>query len=193
MSKVSTRDKILNSVFKEVYAKGYNGTSTSMILKDCHIPKGSLYHYFPSKKEMVLAVIREVITPKMESFFHFDTNDDKNIMDSIIDTIKTVANNDMLISYGCPLHRLNQEMSSIDKDFEDELNIVYEGIKHNLKIILDIAVKKSQISAVNTDSLTEFIIASLWGSISLSPKQSSKERFLETIDHLLSYLNSLKK
>jgi TetR/AcrR family transcriptional repressor of nem operon len=46
-----------------VYTNGYNGTSMSMILEECNIPKGSLYHYFKSKKEMVLAVIKERLAP----------------------------------------------------------------------------------------------------------------------------------
>ncbi|MEA2099688.1 MAG: TetR/AcrR family transcriptional regulator, partial [Campylobacterota bacterium] len=51
-TKQPTREKILDAVFALVYVNGYNGTSMAMILKECGIPKGSLYHYFKSKKEM---------------------------------------------------------------------------------------------------------------------------------------------
>jgi len=50
MTKITTKDKILDTTFMLVYKYGYNGTSTSMILKECNIPKGSLYHHFNSKK-----------------------------------------------------------------------------------------------------------------------------------------------
>lgn len=192
MSEKSTRDKILDSVFKEVYAKGYNGTSTAMILKDCNIPKGSLYHYFPSKKEMVLAVIRERMKPKIKNFFHFEVTK-KSAIETIIATLKDISNNSMLISYGCPLNRLNQEMSSIDIDFEKELNSLYEEIRDSFKSLLDRAIKNGEISNIDTNSLAEFIIASVWGAISLSPQNSSKDRFLQTIEHLISYINILKK
>ncbi|WP_256444116.1 TetR/AcrR family transcriptional regulator [Sulfurovum mangrovi] len=43
-----TREKILDVVFELVYMHGYNGTSMSMILKSCDIPKGSLYQSIES-------------------------------------------------------------------------------------------------------------------------------------------------
>ncbi|MCF6340321.1 MAG: TetR/AcrR family transcriptional regulator [Sulfurimonas sp.] len=48
--KQSTRNKILDTVFTLVHIHEYNGTSMSMVLKKCGIPKGSLYHCFESKK-----------------------------------------------------------------------------------------------------------------------------------------------
>ncbi len=39
------------------------------MLKECNIPKVSLYYYFKSKKELVLAMIKERLAPKMDSFF----------------------------------------------------------------------------------------------------------------------------
>lgn len=68
-----TREKILDVVYALVYIHGYNGTSMSMILKECGIPKGSLYHFFTSKKEMVLAVLKERISPKMDEFYQLGT------------------------------------------------------------------------------------------------------------------------
>jgi len=63
MKKTSTREKILNSAYKLFYKKGFNGTSIDDILKDAQLNKGSLYHIFKSKKEVLLAVIEEKIAP----------------------------------------------------------------------------------------------------------------------------------
>ncbi len=38
-----------------------------MILKE--YGKGSLYHYFKSKKTMVLAVVKECLAPRMDEFY----------------------------------------------------------------------------------------------------------------------------
>lgn len=65
----STREKILDAVFKLVYIHGYNGTSMSMIIEATKLPKGSLYHHFKSKKDMVLAVIKEKLYPRMDEFY----------------------------------------------------------------------------------------------------------------------------
>jgi len=184
-----TREKILDAVFKLVYINGYNGTSMAMILKECSIPKGSLYHFFKSKKEMVLAVVRERIAPRMDEFYALDEVVGENGVDTIITAMLRVTKKDVLVSYGCPLNRLNQEMSPVDADFEVAINTIYEKLK--AKIVLLLENSKLQ-ERVDSSSLAEFIIAGVWGALSLSPEQSSKKRYLSSINHLIIYLKSLK-
>ena len=190
MKNQPTREKILNAVFKLVYINGYNGTSMAMILKECTIPKGSLYHFFKSKKEMVLAVVKERIAPRMDEFYLLDEVEGEHGMDTIIASILGVAKKDVLVSYGCPLNRLNQEMSPVDADFEVEINAVYEKIKAKIFRLLE---NSSLQESVENSSLAEYIIAGVWGALSLSPEQSSKKRYLESVNHLIIYLKSLKK
>ncbi len=187
--KQSTREKILDVVFMLVYVNGYNGTSMSMILKECAIPKGSLYHYFKSKKEMVLAVINERLAPRMDDFYSFSNNENRHSVDILIDTIIKISQKEQLIKYGCPMNRLNQEMSSIDKDFESAITQIYNHIKEKIVLLLDQTNLKKDI---NIEELSEFVIASVWGALSLSPAQSSKERYLNTVSYLIDYLESLK-
>jgi len=188
-SKQSTRDKILDAVFTLVYINGYNGTSMSMILKECDIPKGSLYHYFKSKKEMLLAVLKERISPKMDEFYELKKVDNENGISTIINNILKISQKDVLVQYGCPLNRLNQEMSPIDKNFEFEINIIYENTKNKIKSLLEDSILNQDI---DKDSLSEFIVTTVWGNLSLSPNQSSKDRYLKSIKHLINYLESLK-
>ncbi len=187
--KQSTREEILDAIFMLVYTNGYNGTSMSMILKECGIPKGSLYHYFKSKKEMVLAVIKERLAPRMDDFYSFSNTENKHSIDILIDTIIKISQKEQLIKYGCPLNRLNQEMSSIDKDFESAITQIYSHIKEKIILLLHKSYIKKDI---NIEELSEFIIASVWGALSLSPTQSSKERYLGTVFYLTDYLKSLK-
>jgi len=190
MSGESTREKILDAVFKLVYINGYNGTSMSMILKECGIPKGSLYHYFKSKKELVLHVLRERLAPRMDDFYALDVVTNEDSLNAIIDAILRVAQKEELLLYGCPLNRLNQEMSPLDKDFEQEITKIYEKLKLKIKNVLDNSKLKSNI---DTAEIAAFIITTVWGSLSLSPSNSSKEQYLNSVKHLINYLKSLKK
>jgi len=159
----------------------------SMILKKCEIPKGSLYHYFKSKKEMVLAVIEERLTPRMDAFYDFTNDENEHPIDVLIEAIKKVATKEQLILYGCPLNRLNQEMSPIDKDFETAITPIYEHVKSKIIILLNDANLQ-----IDTNILAEFVIATVWGALSLSPQQSSKERYLDTVTPLINYLSAQK-
>jgi TetR/AcrR family transcriptional repressor of nem operon len=184
-----TREKILDAIFKLVYINGYNGTSMSMILKECGVPKGSLYHFFKSKKEMVMAVVKERIAPRMDEFYALDEVEGKDGLDTVIIAILQVSEKEILIKNGCPLNRLNQELSPVDKDFEIAINSIYEKIK--LKIV-NVLQNDLTMKEIDRGSLAEFIIASVWGALSLSSTHSSKERYLTTVKHLIHYLKSLK-
>jgi len=190
IQKQSTREKILDIVFMLVYTNGYNGTSISMILKECEIPKGSLYHHFKSKQDIVLAVIKERLFPKMDDFYDFSNPKNKHSVDVLINSINNIAKKELLIKYGCPLNRLNQEMSPIDKEFENAITPIYDHIKEKIiSLLKDTDFKTS----INLENLSEYVIASVWGALSLSPTQSSKERYLNTVSFLISYLKFIKK
>ena len=49
----SSRDKLLDVTFNEVYKYGYCGAATANILKKAGVPRGSMYHHFESKKALV--------------------------------------------------------------------------------------------------------------------------------------------
>jgi TetR/AcrR family transcriptional repressor of nem operon len=143
-----------------------------MILKECGIPKGSLYHHFKSKKEMVLAVIQERLSPNMEEFYELDVQEGDDGIEILVNALLKVTQKENLLLYGCPLNRLNQEMSPIDKDFETAINSIYEKIKIQIKDVLEYASLEENI---DKDSLASFIITTVWGALSLSPSNSSKE------------------
>jgi TetR/AcrR family transcriptional repressor of nem operon len=193
MIKKQTRDLILDVTFSIIYQHGYNATGISAILKECNIPKGSLYHYFKSKKELVLAMIKERLSPKMDMFFSHEKDDSKSSIDLIIETIEKISNNENLVKYNCPLNRLNIELSNSDKDFEKELNKIFVNIQNRINILLNKSIKNNEIKQTDINSLSEFIITSTWGALSLSSEQSSQERFNHNINHLKQYLKSLKR
>lgn len=100
-----SREKLLDAAFMEVYKNGYHGASTASILKNAGVPKGSMYHFFNSKKDLVLTAVEERIFPKMDVFFDFTVNEDKNIFQTIECIFERMSGHPFLIKNGCPLIR----------------------------------------------------------------------------------------
>jgi hypothetical protein len=125
----------------------------------------------------------------MEQFYELDVQEGDDGIEILVNAILKVAQKENLLLYGCPLNRLNQEMSPIDKDFETAINSIYEKIKIEIKDVLEYASLKEDI---DKDFLASFIITTVWGVLSLSPSNSSKEQYLNSVKHLINYLNSLQ-
>lgn len=186
----ATRTKLLDAAFQEVYKNGYHGAATAAILKRANLPKGSMYHLFDSKKELVLAVIRERIFPKMDQFFDFSCQENGTVYQSIQETFRKMGGHEMLVTNGCPMHRLMVEMAPLDTDFDVLLNRHFEHFVDQLEALLTVGVKAQEFRPFDTRTFAQFIIMSTWGALSMSPSLSSKESFLQHTDLLLELLKS---
>lgn len=60
------RELILNEAKKMLYNEGYSRVSIRRIAKECGIAVGTIYNYFPTKKDMII----EMMTSYWEEFFY---------------------------------------------------------------------------------------------------------------------------
>jgi len=176
--KKSSRDKLLDVTFEEVYRYGYNGAGTATILKKAGVPKGSMYHHFSSKKGMVLCMIEERLIPKVRDFFAFKVKKDTRGLEILEQTFKKISKNKMLITYGCPLHRLMFEMNALDEDIAKACEEEFVHLSDALAKVLAFGMKDGSIKKGNSQEMASFIIASSWGWLSRPIGASSSEQFL---------------
>ena len=192
MQKKNTRTKLLNAAFLEVYINGYHGASTANILKKSKVPKGSMYHFFNSKKGLILSVVEENIFPKMDDFFDFTQKDGENIFESFERVFKKMSAHKLIITHGCPIHRLLVEMAPLDKEFDEILKKIFTKFVTKINVLLQNAIKNKELIPFDTKATARFFITSTWGEISLPPSLSSKESFFKNSRFFLFILNSYK-
>jgi len=189
----STREKLLDITFDEIYTNGYSSTSVGTILKKASVPKGSMYHHFDSKKSLVIAMIKERLYPKMDLFFNYKKQENVSVYKSFENTILVISKNKKLVLYGCPLHRLMVELSSVDNDFDKLLLFKYEEMLDGVKSLLEIGITIKEFNpSLDSTKFAEFFISSIWGVLSLSPTISSSKSLISHSRFILNILNSYK-
>ena len=57
MSKVATRDRILQAALAVFAEKGYHRAAVDDIVRASHTSKGAVYHHFPNKEALFLALV----------------------------------------------------------------------------------------------------------------------------------------
>ena len=190
MSKITNRDKLLDATFREVYMYGYAGSSTANILKIAAVPKGSMYHHFASKKEMVVAMIKERLVPKVREDFLIEINDDSRGLEIIEYLFKKISKNRMLVKHGCPLHKLMFEMGSLDDEITELCYTEYLYMCDNFSKVIELGIRQKTIKDIDSYSLAQHIITASWGALSIPPKYASKEQFLKDTNHILEYIKA---
>jgi TetR/AcrR family transcriptional repressor of nem operon len=181
----SSRDRLLDVTFQEVYMYGYCGAATATILKKANVPRGSMYHHFASKKALVLAMIEERLVPKVREFFDFEMQKESSALEIIEYAIAKIANNKMLIEHGCPLHRLMFEMGGLDEDIAKACEAEFEHLIANYTKVLEYGIKRGEMREMDAKAFAEFFIASIWGLLSRTPQSSSKKQFLKDVEFIM--------
>lgn len=187
----TSREKLLDIAFNEIYHNGYTATSVDKILKEANMNKGSMYHFFKSKKELGLAVITERVNDYIVDKYGTLLKYEEHICDEMMNLIKNRNNFDF--NCGCKLNNLMQELSPIDKDFKEALEIVYLKFENIIEQVLDKAVAKNEIVHNDTKALSMFVVASIEGCLGTAKKSQDGSYFQTCISQLELLLNSLKK
>lgn len=187
-AKKDTKDLLLEITFDEVYTFGYQGASVLKILEKAGLNKGSLYHYFKNKKEMVLEAVdiksKEIFGQKYKSIVDGDAPYLGNFEKMLIESY------DLVSQRGCPLANLIQEMSNHDKDFEVLLKKLYEGLRNVIEDIIIKAMENNELFSKDTKELSLFMLSNIEGNILTAKAFKDKNIYEKTIKYLFK---SIKK
>jgi len=180
MKKISTREKILKSAFLLFYEKGFNGTSIDDILKDAGLNKGSLYHLFKSKKEVLLAVIQEKIAYNLEQKYK-DIDTVEQPLKHLEKKLLTTDSFDF--KHGCALNNLVQEMSPVDADIAKALLKVY----HDLEYSYFLALRDEEMDDAKKKALSKMMVATVEGAIMAAKAKQDKAPYIEIIKQMFQH------
>ncbi|RXJ65527.1 TetR family transcriptional regulator [Halarcobacter ebronensis] len=186
-----TREKLIDVAYEEIYEFGYYATSVDKILKKANMNKGSMYHFFKSKKELGLAVINERIKKYTSDKYTKLTECEKNIIDELLKLLRKRDSFDFKL--GCKINNLVQELSPKDDDFKKALEQVYLLFESLIEKTLENAVKAGEIEYEDTRKLAIYVVASIEGCLITAKKSQDGQMFYDCLSQLEFFLNSLKK
>lgn len=188
---MTTKEKLLQVTFNEIYENGYYSTSVDRILKKANMNKGSMYHFFKSKKELVLGVIDVHVYGYIDKKYSVILDVEENYIDSIFKVLKNTDSFNFI--YGCRLNSLVQELSHQDEDFKVALEKVFFRFEEIFEIALTKAYEKGEIEHPNIKQLAIYVVASIEGCLSTGKKSQDGCVFNNCILQLEHYLNQIRK
>ena len=190
-----TRKKMLEAAFAEIHKNGFQAASLSQILAETGLTKGALYHYFPDKKALGLAVVEEVIRPSMAAMMFaplLETERPLAALQALLQS-KAAINEPTMVMLGCPLNNLMQEMSPVDETFRVRLNALFQDWVDVVAAALKRGQKVGEVRPdVAADETAFFIVSALEGCIGMSKNTQSVSAFRGCLKQLGSYLETLK-
>src|SRR3954447_24426814 len=108
----TTRDRLIGAALRLFAEKGYAATSIADVLREAGANSGSLYHFFPGKQELLLAVLeayRDGIGPMLlEPAWKGVDDPIERIFALLARYRQSIVSTDC--SYGCPIGSLALEI-----------------------------------------------------------------------------------
>ncbi|MGB9128106.1 MAG: TetR/AcrR family transcriptional regulator [Thiobacillus sp.] len=191
-----TRQTLLEAAFAEIHRNGFQAASITQILADTGLTKGALYHHFPDKKALGLAVVEEVIRPRLAAMMFeplADTRQPLAAMQALL-TAKAAEDDPMVVTLGCPLNNLMQEMSPVDESFRQRLNEVFEA----WVAVVAAALKRGKTAGevrrdVDAEATAFFIVSALEGCVGMSKNTQSVAAYRSCLAQLGRFLDTLRE
>lgn len=189
-----TRDKILQSAFCEIHRQGFQAASLANILQDTGLTKGALYHHFPTKQALGLAVIEEVIKGRLEELIFKPLRESERPVEMLLEIIATINKkvpSDFIV-LGCPLNNLMQEMSALDELFQEQLGGVLGVWQKTVEDALKRGKKQGTIRAdVDYKAAALFVVSAWEGCIGVAKNMQSPRAFEICMKQLHGYVRNL--
>ena len=163
-----TRERIIAAGAEIIHRKGYNNTGIQEILAACGVPKGSFYHYFPSKEDFGVAVVEHhmaclgsAVSPilndparppleRLEAFFRGRE-------------VQLAAAN---FERGCPIGNLAQELGDLSPRLRERLDQALGRMATNLGRVLAEARDRGELPpGLDPIEAAGFIVAAWEGAL----------------------------
>ena len=188
-----TRDRILYSAMMLFARKGYGSTSVADILDDASVNAGSLYHFFPGKQDVLLAVLdayRHGIHPMLLQPAW------QGVADPIERVFALLAHYRNLLvqsecTYGCPIGSLALELHEPDPPVRALLAANFDGWVSAIEMCFAEAGDRLP-SGVDRRALATFALTTMEGGVMLSRTQRTLDPFDESVRMLRDYDDRLQ-
>jgi len=174
------------------WERGYESTSLADVLEHAGARSGSLYYFFRTKEELLLAVLdryMELLWPIVIEPVFSRVTDPVNRVFGILDGYRQG-----LVftgcTHGCPIGNLALEVCDDLPRAREKLAKNFEGWRRWIKTCLDDAHDRFP-STVNREQLAVFVLTVMEGAVMQARAQQSLEPYDASVAQLRDYFDRL--
>ncbi|MGZ8281775.1 MAG: TetR/AcrR family transcriptional regulator [Allosphingosinicella sp.] len=189
-----TRARIIEAAMELFWSKGYGSTSIADILGRAGINSGSLYHYFPGKQDVLVAVLeayRDGIGPMLLDAVWAGIDDPIDRIFALLAKYRElIVITDCL--YGCPIGSLALELHEPDPIVRERLVENFDGWTDAVRTCLEAARERLPAEA-DLQALAEFVLTVMEGGVMQARTHRDVAFFDRAVAQLRLHFDALGK
>jgi TetR/AcrR family transcriptional regulator, transcriptional repressor for nem operon len=187
-----TRARIIEAAMELFWAKGYGSTSIADILSRSQVNSGSLYHFFPGKQDLLIAVLeayRDGISPMLLEPAWAGVADPVDKVFALLAKYRSlIVETDC--SYGCPIGSLALELHEADPAVRRLLAENFQGWVEAVAACLDEARGRFP-AGTDLNALAELALTVMEGGVMQARTHRDVGHFDRSVAQLRAYFEAL--
>jgi TetR/AcrR family transcriptional regulator, transcriptional repressor for nem operon len=189
-----TRDRLVLAAMRLFWEKGYGSTSIADVLQAANVNSGSLYHFFPGKQDLLLAVLalyQKGIFPMLLDPAWKGVDDPiERIFALLARYRQSIVDTDC--TYGCPIGSLALEIHEPDPPVREALAVNFNGWTDAIAECLRAAGPRLP-KKCNRHELAEFVLTTMEGAVMQARTHRDVAHFDRSVRQLRKYFDLLEK
>ena len=187
-----TRTRLVLAALQLFWEKGYGSTSIADVLQAARVNSGSLYHFFPGKQDLLLAVLdlyhAGIRTMLLEPAWRGVHDPIERVFALLARYRQSLADTDC--SYGCPIGSLALELHEPDLPVRERLAANFSAwIEAIHECLQDAGARLPR--AVNRRELAAFVLTTMEGGVMQARTFRRLESFDAAVRQLRAYFEQL--
>jgi TetR/AcrR family transcriptional repressor of nem operon len=187
-----TRTRLVTTAMELFWRKGYASTSISDVLQAAGANSGSLYHFFPGKQDLLVAVLeayRDGIGPLLLQPAWQDVDDPIERIFALLARYRELIVQTEC-SYGCPIGSLALEIHEPDPPVRERLAANFDAWVAAIEECL-VAAGTRLNTDIDRRALAEFVLTTMEGGVMLTRTWRDVAHFDRVVHQLRDYFDRL--
>jgi AcrR family transcriptional regulator len=191
--RTNTRERLIETAADLFCRQGYAHTGVNEIMQRAKTTSGSFYHFFPTKEDLVLAVVDHIGGTLDTEVFGADlaaVTDPVDRVFAVMDSVRRhLVDNDFAL--GSPLGTLAAELSASHPQVRERLAELFAGWTDRMQFLLEEAGNRLPAD-LDRRALAEFILSAVEGATLQARARRSLAPFDATVAELRRHLGPLE-
>ncbi|MBG04977.1 MAG: TetR family transcriptional regulator [Rhodospirillaceae bacterium] len=178
----NSRERLLEAADALMYARGYEAVSVADLCEAADARKGSFYHWWPSKRDLALAMIDRAWQRNLEFVFEpiFDTDDPvlekftnyaDRLADGLIESLKSTGH-----VAGCRYGNFAVELSTRDSVIREKVAATFQKIAAYFEQAIRDGIRAGELADdVDAEDTATAILSLMEGHMVLAKAQNDPE------------------
>lgn len=176
-----TQQRIIDAARELIYARSYADVGVAEICEQAGVQKGSFYHFFPSKRDLTLAVLDAHYLSFKEHLI------DRAFAPDVPPMARLLRFGDLIYGFqkqvtadtgrvlGCPVGNLANELSSFDEPIREKIAHIFRKTQTNIRQVLSEASTRGELPGADLDATAQAMFAYFEGVMMMAKTQNDPE------------------